>query len=346
MKNQYAIDVEKFIADDPHGDVGWPCVYRTEVGDPSRVRLLLWGDLIVDLPVRVAARITPQFVARWCQGKPPGCEWDVGRLSLGGLVGNAAPVAAKLGCNVHIAAVIPLPTPALIRTFLESRCFDSRNVVACPGPAPVSMRFRFTDRFVTILHPGVCALATPRIPSNLSESFDAVLADAGPPVGRLERLESLVKSCCGGNRDPQLGILGRGDLSAAELRILARKRCWLFLSEAEAMQAAGQIGGDGIQPSPAQAVTELKQQLGPSVRLVIYTRDKGISLFNGTPEPRLFATSPLAEGARHVMSVYTLLSSTHGVPDEAAIGAGVDAAKGHFDRRWLPAIGNQLPVVV
>src|SRR5215475_7908455 len=106
MKNHYAVDVEKFIADNRHVDVGWPCVHRSEANDPLRVRLLLCGDLVVDLPVRVAAHITPQFVSRWRNGEPLGCEWDVGTPSLGGFVGRAAPVAAKLGCNVHIAAVI------------------------------------------------------------------------------------------------------------------------------------------------------------------------------------------------------------------------------------------------
>jgi hypothetical protein len=348
MKNQCAMDVEKFIADNCHSDVGWPCVHRTEAGDPSRKRVLLWGDLAVDVPVRVAGRITPQFLARWRKGEPPGCEWEVGRPSLGGFVGSAAPVAATLGCDVHIATVIPLPAPALIRTFLESRCVDSQNVVACPGPAPVSVKFRFTDRSVVISHPGVSALATPRIPSNLGETFDAVLADAGRPEGRLERLELFVESSRRRHRDVQLGIVGRGDLSAAELRLLSRKHCWLFLSEAEAREAARRAGGGSVQPGPVEAIAELKQRLGPSVRLVVSSRDRGISLCIGTPEPRLFASSPFADGARHALSVNTLLSSMRGLSDEAAIEAGVCGVEGHIDGSWLPAMTarNQSPMVV
>ena len=241
MKNHYVVEVEEFIADNRHGDVAWPCVYRTAANDPSRVRLLLCGDLVVDLPVRVAGRITPQFVSRWHSGEAPNCEWDFGRPSPGGFVGQAAPIAANLGCDVHIATVIPLPTPALIRTFLECRSFDSRNVVACLGPAPVSVRFRFTDRCVAITYPGVSSLATPRIPSNPGETFDVILADAGWPEGRPARLESLVESCRRGNRELQLGIVGRGDLSAAELRLLSRKHCWLFLSEAAAREVAARF---------------------------------------------------------------------------------------------------------
>jgi hypothetical protein len=329
MKNHYVVEVEEFIADNRHRNVAWPCVHRTAAYDSSRVRLLLCGDLVVDLPVRVAGRITPQFVSRWRNGEPPNCEWDFGRPSPGGFVGQAAPVAADLGCDVHIATVIPLPTPPLVRTFLESRSFDSRNVVACPGPVPVSVRFRFIDRRVAITYPGVSALATPRIPSNPGETFDIVLADAGWPEGRPERLESLVESCRRSHRELQLGIVGRGDLSAAELRLLSRKHCWLFLSEAAAREVARHFASDGIRPGLTETVAGLKRRLGPNVRLVVSSRDRGISLMNGASEPRLFATSRLADGARHVLNVYTLLSSMRGMTDEAAIRAGIDAAEDH-----------------
>jgi hypothetical protein len=351
MKSRYTVDVETFIARNPHAEIGWPPVRRMATGCPSRPRMLIWGELTVELPIRVAAPITPRLVSCWRKGELPGREWDVGKPSLAGLVATAGPLAAQLRCDVQIATVIPLPTPALIRTFLENRQFDSRHVVAYPGPAPLSVKLQFADRCVAIVHPGVIALAAPPVPSDLSETFEVVLVDAGRPEGRGERLESLVESCRRGNRGLSFGVVGRADLSADELRILSRSRCWLFLIEAQAREAAGRTAGDGVQPRLAEAIRELKRHLGPGVRLVVSSRDGGICLMNGARAPRLFAAPRVAagraDGARHVLSVYTLLSSMRGSSDEAALQEGVEAAADHVVGR-PPAIsvGRHAPAIV
>jgi hypothetical protein len=348
MKNCYVLDVEKFIAANCHSPMNWPRICHTHPGGPLRTRLFVSGDLAVDLPIRLAARVTPQFVSRWRNGEEPGCDWEVGKPSLGGLVGTAAPLAARLGCDVYIAATVPLPTPGLIGTFLESSRFDSRHVVACPGPAPVSVELRFTDRCVKIVHPGVSAFATPTVPSNLGEAFDVVLVDAGPRAGRRDRLQALVKSCRWGRRDLPVGIIGRTDLSAAEMELLSCENCWMFLSEAQARQAADGAVGDGSRHTLPEAMGELKRRM-PAVRLVVCTRERGTWLMNGAPEPRLFASPRIScDGAGHVLSVCTLLSSLKGMSDDDAIRSGVDAAAAHFGARSLPAVaaGADSPVFV
>jgi hypothetical protein len=351
MKNCYVLDVEKFVADNCHCPINWPRVCHPAAAGRPRTRLFISGDLVVDVPVRLAARITPEFVSRWRNGEAPGCDWEVGKPLPGGLVGKAAPIAAQLGCDVHIATTVPLPTPRLIRTFLESNRFDSRHVVVCPGPAPVSVELRFTDRCVKIVHPGVSAFATPPVPSNLGEAFDIVLVDAGPRGGRHDRLQALVKSCRWGHRDLAVGIIGRADLSAAEMELLSRENCWMFLSEAEAAQAADHVVGDGSRRTLPEAMAELKQRM-PAVRLVVSTRERGIWLMNGALEPKLFATphiaSDSADGAEYVLGVHTLLASMKGMSDDDAIRTGIDAAADHLGARPLPAVavGANSPVFV
>jgi hypothetical protein len=348
MKNCYVLDVEKFIADNCHSPMNWPRVCHTDPSGSLRTRLFVSGDLVVDLPIRLAARVTPQFVSRWRNGEAPGCDWEVGKPSLGGLVGNAAPLAARLGCDVHIAAIVPLPTPGPIGAFLESNRFDSRHVVVCPGPAPVAVELQFTDRCVKIVHPGVSAFATPPVPSNLGEAFDVVLVDSGPRAGRHDRLQALVKSCRWGHRDVAVGIIGRADMSAAEMELLSRENCWMFLSEAEARQAADGAVGNGSRHTLAEAMAGLKQRM-PAVRLVVATRERGIWSMNGAPEPKLFASPRIScDGAGHVLSVCTLLSSLKGKSDDDAIRSGVDAAADHFGARPLPAVaaGADSPVFV
>src|SRR5262245_41215341 len=273
MKSRYLRDVEKFIDSNSQADAGWPRVCRPASTGLTRTRVLVWGSLVVNLPIRVAAPISPQLVARWRRGDRPGCHWKFGRLSLDGLVGKAAPLTAQLGCDVHIAAAVPLPTPALIRKFLECQLFDSRHVVACPGPAPLSMELRFADRCVTIVHPGVSGLAMPPVPRDLGESFDVVLADPGPVEGRRERLDSLVASCRCGNRGALLGVFGKNDMTQAELRLLSRERCWLFLTEADAWETARRLAGDNVVHGLREAVMELKRRLGPGPRLVVSASD-------------------------------------------------------------------------
>jgi hypothetical protein len=348
MKSRYLRDVEKFIAGNGQADVGWPRVCRPASTGLTRTRMFVWGSLVINLPIRVAARITPELVSRWRRGDRPGCRWELGRLALGGLVGKAAPLAAHQGCDVHIAAAVPLPTPALIRKFLECQLFDSRHVVACPGPAPLSMELRFSDRCVTIVHPGVSGRAMPAVPRDLGESFDVVLADAGPVAGRRERLDSLLGSCRCGNRSALLGVFGMGDLTEAELRLLSRERCWLFLREADAREAAGRFAGDRVLPVLREVVAELKQRLAPGPRLVVTGRDSSVWLTNGEPEPRLvsarLAHNAIAGGAPYSLAVHTLLSVMRGLPDDAALRAAVEQIAG----RMLPvkAADRRAPIVV
>jgi hypothetical protein len=221
MKNRFVTDAEKFLARNRHHQPGWPRLSRPPGSGMPQRRVFVWGDLAVDLPIAFDAQISTQVLAAWRSGALPGCACDIGKPALGSLVGKAAPIAAELGFDVHVACSVSLPVPGLIRAFLECGRFDTRHVVACPGPTPLNLKLPFADRCIRISQPGISAGTIPQIPANLGDEFDAVLIDPGAPEGRSERLRSLVHSCDCETSSLQIGIVGRSDLSAAELGLLA-----------------------------------------------------------------------------------------------------------------------------
>jgi hypothetical protein len=136
-------------------------------------------------------------------------------------------------------------------------------------------------------------------------------------------------------------------MTEAEMQLLSREPCWLFLSEADAREAAGSFAGDRVLPGLREVVAELKQRLGPGPRLVVFGRDSGVWLMNGEAEPVQIASrrgNAVAADAIYRLSVHTLLSVQRGLSDDAALRSAVEQSLG----RPLPVkpAGRRVPIVV
>ncbi len=322
----------------------WPRVIRKTPRSNSKGRIFVVGNLVTDVRVHLKSTMMAFWEAKRQGHEKFRADWQFEKPVLGGFVGQVAPLAANLDFDVAVACTVALPSSKLIRDLLESGLFDTQYVVSYPGAASASLDLQFTDGHMLIPRPGVDALQKTPIPRNLSQNFDAALANLGSRDGRVRRLQDLISSCSSAGHKIPMAIVARGDWTAEELALLNGTPSWILLNEAEACEVAMRIGQNGSLGNVRMAVSQIKHHLGPLPRLIVTAGEAGAYLQNGTPEPRLIPTTPVIHGnltgPGDTLAVYVLMSSLLGLSDDAAVRTGVEAATARVAGRRLPAISS------
>lgn len=141
MRDQHRFlnELEHFLKDFyPTPDFVWPRVRRIDSKNCGPSKVLICGNIVLDLPINIRASYE-DFVAALGQSLEKfRAEWELADPQVGGLLGNTAPLAADAGFEVHLSSHIGIPAPAPIRDFLECGVYDTHHVrcVAGPGRGP------------------------------------------------------------------------------------------------------------------------------------------------------------------------------------------------------------------
>ncbi|MHC4094211.1 MAG: hypothetical protein ACYSVY_28710, partial [Planctomycetota bacterium] len=108
--------------------LGWPlrpasrrreATARTENSSLSGLKVLIIGDLSLELPVDVAAT-RRQLLASLRAGAPnDSLPWTPSKPRAGGFAANAGRAAAALGAQVSVCTIVPVPMPGRFERFFE-----------------------------------------------------------------------------------------------------------------------------------------------------------------------------------------------------------------------------------
>jgi hypothetical protein len=322
-------------------ELAWPRLVRKDGGLAARRRLLVRGNLTLDLPVKLTASLV-SFMAALKEGHEKfRCEWEMAGLPVvGGFVGQVAPLADGLGLDVHLNCAVGVPTPAPLREFIESGKYDTRHTVAYPAPAPASVELRFNDGHVLLPRLGVDGLVAAPVPSGMGAGYDVVLVNPGRCQSRGALLGRLAAEFRPGCR-ATLGVVGRGDWTADELLQLKDTQSWLFLNRVEAVEIATRVRGGSAVGDPEEAAMVLKALLGTVTKLVVSLGKDGAYLLNGSKRPHRFSTTPFegnSTGCGDMLTLFATAASALGKSDDEATALGVEAATRRAAGHPLPSI--------
>lgn len=343
MNNRQTLELEQFLNEHLNvEDVGWPRLCRKAEGTCGMGRLLVRGNLVLDLPINMNASLGDFISALRAGQEKFRCEWEFYDPSVGGFIGQVASIAADLGFEVHLNCAVAVPAPLRIREFLESGRYDTRKVIVFPGKTPASIELRFTDGHVLVPRRGIDSSVDVPIPTRITTDFDVVLVNPGPRPGRLALLDRLAAEFRSGVGCTTLGIVARGDWTAEDLIRLRHAKCWMFFNRTEALEAANRVRNDGAITNVEEAARVLKSYLGTQIRLVISLDKDGACLLNSKPETQWFPTTPVengkAAGAGDALTLFTTAASAAGMSEEVSTKLGVEAATNRVAGQPLPRI--------
>ena len=149
--------------------VGWPRLAThtpmaqansARTGCSSKLKVLIIGDLFLEMPVYVNATRAEIISAMARQDSDARFRWRMGRLRVGGFVAGCAPAVASLGAEIELAAVLPAPLPVQIVRFLDTYNIGYRNIASLPRSRSAKMSIHCSDGTLTL--PTNCTAPTPQ----------------------------------------------------------------------------------------------------------------------------------------------------------------------------------------
>ena len=166
--------------------VGWPRrtpqlrgnpTARTRGGSLAGLKVLVIGDLSLELPIEVSA--TRARLLASLQAEPQGRDLRGTQLepAVGGFVARASRAAVALGAGVSVCTTVPVPIPARFERFFDECVVDRRYVTGLPVACPVTVLLRCQDGLVVARHCRPPPVTDARLPVGVAREFDVILID-------------------------------------------------------------------------------------------------------------------------------------------------------------------------
>lgn len=297
------------------------------------LRVLVVGDLRLELPVRVranVARVLDSFVS---QGEPTVKLSTMDKLVTGGFVGHAVPIARALGAQVTVCATMPVPMPKQVRAFFQVNEVDWRFVNGMPGRCPVGLRVRCIDGELCIPCGGRhAALQVPDLP-RAALDVDIALVGSAALTNRAMITRRVADILSTNDAAPVLGLQTDSNMNSDELALATRSGVWTFMAARDATRLSGvSTRGDGVRRI-GTAARAVRERLGVG-KLVVYLGDRGAILMNGLADPYHAKSIPIdvadRSGALEAFAVATTISSAGGFDDLTSVERGVAVSMAHI----------------
>ena len=333
--------------------IGWPLralprrgdsVVRAGADSLSGMRVLVVGDLALELPVEVSAT-RAQLLASLRAGAPGrNVRGTLPEPAVGGFVAHASRAVAALGARVSVCTTVPVPIPARFERFLDECSVDRRYMTGLPVACPVTLLFRCRDGRVVVRHRRPPSFTDASLPEAVAREFDVILIDPR----RLNDVGATVRSTsrCLSHSPNRLKVgLRLGRRSGRDAIALANdSRVWTFVRQRDAGCLAKGTGSH-IAEGADSLVRRLHDRQGIA-KLVLLRGPRGAVLMNGIPCPYRVQTGPLGAvsgpGAGDTLMAVTTLSSAAGADDRTSIRRGVAAATGQVAGLPLPTCLEEL----
>ena len=333
--------------------VGWPrrapqrennAMVRTRGGSLVGMRVLVIGDLTLELPIEVSATRT-QLLAS-LRAEPTGRNLRGTHLEpdLGGFVARAGRAAAALGAQVSVCTTVPVPMPARFERFLDECSVDRRYMTGLPVACPVTILFRCQDGRVVVHHRRPPPMTDPSLPVDVAREFDVILIDPRH-LDEVGTTAQSAFSCLDRCPDSlKVGLrLGRWSSSGA-ISLAGDSRVWTFVRQRDAGRLVKRATAH--VPKSLNALVRWLHDHEGIARLVLLRGPHGAVLMNGIPCPYRVETCPLGAaggpGAGDTLVAVTTLSSAAGADDRTSVRRGVAAATGQVAGLPLPTSLEEL----
>ncbi len=335
-------------------DLGWPQLAASPTrrrpealrpAPPSGLRVLIVGDLTLELPVEVEATRAHLMAALRNGGDQRKLRWKMAKARVGGFVAHAAAAATALGASVTVATAVPIPLPDRFEAFFDRHELDKRFVSGLPGACPVTVLFCCTDGTIPIQRRSICGAAGPDWLANAADEYDVILADPCHPAGRKATLGKFAKYLDQGSRRHLIGLRIGSQWTRSDLGPTHDRRIWSFVRREDAQSLLDRFTpnvGRRSRGGPAadQAMAKhLHDQYGIA-KLVLQLGSRGAVMVNGIPCPYHVHACPMKPvnpaGSGDMLLTVTTLSSAAGADDRTSLRRGVAAATGYVAGLDLP----------
>ncbi len=339
-------------------ELGWPRIgpsgsheHREPpvAGDGPGLKVLVVGDLTLELPVEVEATKAQLLAALQGRTDRSGLRWRMSKVRASGFVTHATRTAATLGAEVSVCTVVPVPLPHQLERFFEEHPVDRRFVVGLPGPSPVTVLFCCKDGTVPIRRRSVVSAAGLSWPPAAKMNFDVILADPCHLAHRDVVVHGISHCLSHSAVRPVVGLRIDSQWPRCDLAPARDGRVWSFARRRDARQLAERLaasepglGGRGDEDAVARCLRDECE----IARLVLQLGPRGAVLMNGIPCPYHVETCQMEPvnrvGNGEALLTVTTLSSASGAGDRISLRRGVAAATGHVAGLELPRSLDEL----
>ncbi len=332
----------------------WPRLLRPTTSDHEArrvvqsvrgLRVLVVGDLTLELPIEVEATRAELMDHLKGPGFGPHPVWKMRRIRVGGFVRHAIDVAAMLGAEVSVCTCLPIPTPARIEAYLDACGADRRLVKGIPGCASLKAVIQCKDGAVAIELPPCSTVQRMDLPMAATREVDAILVDASAladhsPLGRS------LSRCLRRSSDKMtvgLRLDQRADLE--DFPLIRDSRVWTFLRRRDGLQLAGREMESSSGGREIELVRHLHDRF-KIAKVVVQLSAQGAVMMNGIPRPYRVRTCPVSRAkftpAGDTLLAVTTLSNASGADDKTSLRRGVAAATGQVAGLPLPTSFEEL----
>lgn len=202
------------------------------------------------------------------------------RERVGGFPVWAARAARKIGAQVWLSTVFPLPVPHAFSRFLEECNVDTTYCSVFPGRPAATIHLSCRDGHRLLTRPGVENAFSPPVPATVFHDFDIVLAKPGALPTRRSVLKKLRNAGRPQGRMPVVALVLGPDYTAEDFELLRDEPdFYLFCNQVETLSIAAELTGNQAIDIE-QAAKAVKARIGET-KLVVSLGGRGAMLMNG-----------------------------------------------------------------